>query len=65
MKVQHILENDWTGQQHTVIVDDMVSPNGGYSQKYADRVGIEYAKYRAPEQLEDDSYTCINSNYIK
>ncbi len=65
MIIQHILENDWTGELHTVREDDMTSPTKGYTQSYAEQAGADYAKHRAPAKLGDDSYTCISSIYIR
>lgn len=65
MIIQHILEDDWTGELYTVREDDATSPTNGYTQKYAEQAGADYAKHRAPEQLSGDSYTCISSVYVR
>ena len=65
MIIQHIIEDDWTRQKITVRENDATSPGNGYTQSYAERAGAEYAKYRAPEKLGGDSYTCLSSIYIR
>jgi hypothetical protein len=68
MHILHTLVEVRSGNIKTVTVDDMISPDGGYTQAYADMSGKDYAEYRAVEMLsidDSDVWECISSVYVE
>lgn len=68
MIIQVKLKNSRTGENKEICIDDATSPSTGYTQAYANKVGEDYAKYRAPEQLNsplhlDDKWCFVRASY--
>ena len=54
MKIKHTFKGDITGRIKSLIEDNCLSPNSGYTQAYAEREGKSYEGYRAKELFGDD-----------
>jgi len=65
MLIDIVLKNKRTGTEKTQRVDDAVSPSTGYTQFYADKLGEDYAKCRAPETLNTRSYPNDEWEFVK
>lgn len=65
MKIKYVFKGIRIGKIVEITSDDGVSPNGGYTQSYADRVGKDYENGRAQELFGDkDVWKWQKSEYV-
>lgn len=52
MEIQIIITDAFENRTETVVINDFISPEDGYTESYLNRTAKEYADNRAVEQFD-------------
>ena len=65
MKIILRFKGQYSGKERKITNDCMVSPSGGYTQSYADKLGKDYEGHRAQEIFgDDDMWKFVSAEYL-